>query len=117
LILNRFTYTALFRSLNVDKGKAKNLFSRIAAMQAKREITGKIKLSAAEAEQILLDLRKCTDPYHDADGRIILVRMSQNELRKMFRSEERRVGKECRGQSNEEMIRSKERIRTSDSVR
>lgn len=74
--------------LNVDKGKAKNLFSRIAAMQAKREITGKIKLSAAEAEQILLDLRKCTDPYHDADGRIILVRMSQNELRKMFKKDE-----------------------------
>lgn len=74
--------------LNVDKGKAKNLFSCIAAMQAKREITGKIKLSAAEAEQILLDLRKCTDPYHDADGRIILVRMSQNELRKMFKRDE-----------------------------
>lgn len=74
--------------LNVDKGKAKNLFSRIAAMQAKREITGKIKLSAAEAEQILLDLRKCTDPYHDADGRIILVKMSQNELRKMFKKDE-----------------------------
>lgn len=74
--------------LNIDQGQADKLFARIAAEQARREVTGKIKVSAAEAEQILLDLRQCTDPYHDADGRIVLVRMSQNELRKMFKKDE-----------------------------
>ncbi len=74
--------------LNLDKGKSNSLFKRVAALQAKREIKGKIKLSAAEGKQILLDLRKTTDPYHDADGRIVLIRMSQNELRKMFKRNE-----------------------------
>lgn len=74
--------------LNLDKGKSNRLFKRVAALQAKREIKGKIKLSAAEGKQILLDLRKTTDPYHDADGRIVLIRMSQNELRKMFKRNE-----------------------------
>lgn len=74
--------------LNLDKGKSENLFKRVAAMQAKRDISGKINLSAAESRQLLLDLRKTEDPYHDADGRLVLVRMSQNELRKMFKRDE-----------------------------
>ena len=49
---------------------------------------GKINLSAAEGTQIITDLRKKSDPYHDADGRLILVRISQNELRKMFKKGE-----------------------------
>mgnify|MGYP001168535756 CR=1 FL=1 len=71
--------------LNLDKGKSENLFKRVAAMQAKRDISGKINLAAAEASQILIDLRKTEDPYHDADGRLVLVRMSENELKKMFK--------------------------------
>ncbi|QQP28988.1 DNA mismatch repair endonuclease MutL [Lactobacillus ultunensis] len=74
--------------LNLDKGKSNNLFKRVAALEAKKAIKGKIQLSAAEAKQILTDLRKTTDPYHDASGRIILVRMSQNELRKMFKKDD-----------------------------
>lgn len=74
--------------LNLDKGKSTNLFKRVAALEAKRAIKGKIQLSAAYAKQILADLRKTADPYHDALGRIILVRMSQNELRKMFKKDD-----------------------------
>ena len=74
--------------LNLDKGKSASLFKRVAALQAKREIKGTIRLSAAEGEQILLDLRKTADPYHDADGRMVLIRMSQHELRKMFKKDE-----------------------------
>lgn len=74
--------------LNLDKGKSNNLFKRVAALEGKKAIKGKIQLSAAEAKQILTDLRKTADPYHDASGRIILVRMSQNELRKMFKKDD-----------------------------
>ena len=59
-----------------------------AALEAKRSVKGKINLSAAEGTQIITDLRKTSDPYHDADGRLILVRISQNELRKMFKKGE-----------------------------
>ena len=74
--------------LNLDKGKSQNLFKRVAALEAKRNVKGKINLSAAEGAQIIADLRKTSDPYHDADGQLILVRISQNELRKMFKKDE-----------------------------
>ncbi|GAA3634291.1 DNA mismatch repair endonuclease MutL [Lactobacillus hamsteri] len=74
--------------LNLDHSKNTNLFARIAAGQAKKEISGRIKISAAECIEILNNLRQTADPYHDADGRLVLVRMSQNELRKMFKKDE-----------------------------
>ena len=74
--------------LNLDKGKSQNLFKRVAALEAKHSVKGKINLSAAEGAQIIADLRKTSDPYHDADGQLILVRISQNELRKMFKKDE-----------------------------
>ena len=74
--------------LNVDKGSSENLFKRVAEMEAKHTVKGKINLSAAEAKQIISDLRKTADPYHDASGRLVLVRMSQNELKKMFKRDE-----------------------------
>lgn len=73
--------------LNLDKGKSQNLFKRVAALEAKHSVKGKINLSAAEGAQIIADLRKTSDPYHDADGQLILVRISQNELRKMFKKD------------------------------
>ena len=74
--------------LNLDKGKSQNLFKRVAALEAKHSVKGKINLSAAEGAQIIADLRKTSDPYHDADGQLILVQISQNELRKMFKKDE-----------------------------
>lgn len=74
--------------LNLDKGQSENLFKRVAEMEAKHAVTGKIDLSAAEAKQIISDLRKTADPYHDASGRLVLVRMSQNELKKMFKRDD-----------------------------
>ncbi|MGN1271886.1 MAG: DNA mismatch repair endonuclease MutL [Lactobacillus sp.] len=73
--------------LNIDKGKTDNLFKRVAEMES-RAIKGKINLSDAEAREIISDLRKTPDPYHDASGRIVLVRMSQNELKKMFKRDD-----------------------------
>ena len=74
--------------LNVDKGSSENLFKRVAEMEVKHAVKGKINLSAAEAKQIISDLRKTADPYHDASGRLVLVRMNQNELKKMFKRDE-----------------------------
>ncbi|QGV04958.1 DNA mismatch repair endonuclease MutL [Lactobacillus acetotolerans] len=74
--------------LNLDHGDFASLFKRIAAKQAKREISGRTKLSAAECGEILNDLRKSSDPYHDAEGNLIIVRIRQNELRKMFKKDE-----------------------------
>lgn len=73
--------------LNLDQGEKDKLFERIAAQQAKKEVTGHVKLSLAEGSEILNNLRKTTDPYHDADGEMVIVRMSQNELRKMFKKD------------------------------
>lgn len=74
--------------LNRDHSTKSSLFSRIAAKQAKQEVTGKTSLSDAECSEILNNLRQTRDPYHDADGNLILVRMSQNELQKMFKKGE-----------------------------
>lgn len=74
--------------LNVDKGSSENLFKRVAEMETKHAVKGKINLSAAEAKQIISDLRKTADPYYDASGRLVLVRMGQNELKKMFKRDE-----------------------------
>lgn len=73
--------------LNLDQGQKDKLFERIASQQAKKEVTGHIKLSPAEGSEILNDLRKVADPYHDANGETIIIRMSQNELRKMFKKD------------------------------
>lgn len=64
------------------------LFAKIAALQARKEITGHVDLSAGENVSLLADLRKSSDPYHDADGKVVLVRISQNDLRKMFKKDE-----------------------------
>lgn len=74
--------------LNVDHHAEKNFFAKVAAMQAQKEVNAQSDLSAAESTEILLSLRQSSDPYRDAEGKIILVRMSQNDLRKMFKKDE-----------------------------
>lgn len=71
--------------LNVNKSEAADLFKDIAIKQARKEVSGKIKLSAVEAQNILTKLRKSSDPYHDPEGNLIIVRIRQNEIQKMFK--------------------------------
>ena len=71
--------------LNVNKSEADDLFKDIAIKQAHKEVSGKIKLSAVEAQNILTKLRKSSDPYHDPEGNLIIVRIRQNEIQKMFK--------------------------------
>ncbi|WEV36482.1 DNA mismatch repair endonuclease MutL [Lactobacillus sp. ESL0677] len=73
--------------LNVDQTDTANLVKRIAARQADQEITGRTKLTNAEAGELLTKLRQTADPYHDARGNLVLVRLRQSELNKMFKKD------------------------------
>ncbi|RVU70537.1 MULTISPECIES: DNA mismatch repair endonuclease MutL [Lactobacillus] len=74
--------------LDQAKTDFSHLFNDIAAKQAKKEVSGRIKLSAGEASELLADLRQCLDPYRDAEGHLTLVKLSQTDLRKMFKKDE-----------------------------
>ena len=71
--------------LNVDQSNSQNLIKRIAADQAQREVSGRKKLTAADCGAILTNLRQIADPYHDAKGNLVIVRIRQSDLRKMFK--------------------------------
>lgn len=71
--------------LNVDQSNSQNLIKRIAADQAKREVSGRKKLTTADCGAILTNLRQIADPYHDAKGNLVIVRFRQSDLRKMFK--------------------------------
>lgn len=71
--------------LNVDQSNSQNLIKRVAADQAQREVSGRKKLTAADCGAILTDLRQIADPYHDAKGNLVIVRIRQSDLRKMFK--------------------------------
>lgn len=71
--------------LNRAHSSTINLLNHVALLQAKREVTGYVKLTNVAAGMILQELRHSSDPYHDAEGNIIIVRISQTSLRKMFK--------------------------------
>lgn len=71
--------------LDEDQANLQKLKGRIAARAAKQEVKRRISLTAGEAKDLLQQLRKSTDPYHDAEGNLVIVRFSQNELAKMFK--------------------------------
>ena len=71
--------------LNVDQSNSQNLIKRIAADQAQREVSGRKKLTAADCGAILTNLRQIADPYHDAKGNLVIARIRQSDLRKMFK--------------------------------
>lgn len=71
--------------LNVAQSNSQNLIKRIAADQAQREVSGRKKLTVADCGAILTDLRQIADPYHDAKGNLVIVRIRQSDLRKMFK--------------------------------
>lgn len=73
--------------LNLDHGKRDNFFARAAAAQAQKEVTGKIKLSNADASKLLIDLSTTSDPYHDANGNLTLIKIGQADLLKMFKKD------------------------------
>lgn len=73
--------------LNKNNMTVNELFRDVAINQAKKE-TNSRKLTDAEWINLLEELRQTSDPYHDAEGNLIIVRISANELRKMFKKDE-----------------------------
>ena len=74
--------------INVDQGSNASLIKRIAAQEAHKKIAGRKKLTTADCGEILTSLREISDPYHDAQGNLVIVRLKQNDLRKMFKRNE-----------------------------
>ena len=73
--------------LNIDDSNSQNLIKRIAADQAQREVSGRKKLTSADCGEILTNLRQVSDPYHDAKGNLVIVRLKKNDLSKMFKKD------------------------------
>lgn len=70
-------------ALNSDQLK-----SKLAARIVTQSISTRRKLSSLEAQSLLRDLRYSSDPYQDYNGKIIIVRLSANDLNKMFKKNE-----------------------------
>lgn len=70
------------KNLTNEKLLAK-IAQKQASINAKRRL-----LSEAEASQMLEDLGKSSDPYNDSQGNLILVKISQTDLNKMFKKGE-----------------------------
>ncbi|BDR60796.1 DNA mismatch repair endonuclease MutL [Lactobacillus xylocopicola] len=85
--LEKSVRAILDRFLNVDQNNLANLFKHIAADQAQRAVTGRKKLTTADCEDLLAHLRALTDPYHDANGQVVIVQLRQSELQKMFKKD------------------------------
>ena len=79
--------TILDTFLNIDDSNSQNLIKRIAADQAQREVSGRKKLTSADCGEILTNLRQVSDPYHDAKGNLVIVRLKKNDLSKMFKKD------------------------------
>ena len=73
--------------LNYAKGDFNKFLDQIALLESKEQIKGRKKLSDAEARKILTDLRTVGEPYHDEEGNLIIVKMPEHELNKMFKKD------------------------------
>lgn len=60
------------------------LFAELASMMTKEEVKRRKKLTDLEAKGIIKNLAKSSDPYHDGDGKVIIVKLTKNDLNKMF---------------------------------
>ena len=71
--------------LNSDNEKLK---VEIASQMVNQAIRTRKKLSSLEAQSLLKDLRYSSDPYQDSNGKIVIIRLSANDLNKMFKKNE-----------------------------
>ncbi|MFK3587777.1 DNA mismatch repair endonuclease MutL [Lactobacillus sp. 23-2] len=70
--------------LNGRQMTGEKLLKAIAAQAAEINAGRRVNLTNAEASQLLAALRKASNPYQDASGRTAVVRLSANDLRKLF---------------------------------
>ncbi|QNQ81903.1 DNA mismatch repair endonuclease MutL [Lactobacillus sp. PV012] len=62
------------------------LFTELTSMITKEKVKRRKKLTDSEAKGLVDRLAKSTDPYHDGDGEVIIVKLTKNDLNKMFKS-------------------------------
>lgn len=71
--------------LNSEKNSDQDIFKQLAINEAKMQVSGRKKLTELEAVDLINELSKQLDPYYDASGNKIIVKLSQSDLRKMFK--------------------------------
>ncbi|WP_201346739.1 DNA mismatch repair endonuclease MutL, partial [Lactobacillus nasalidis] len=67
------------------QSSAQGLLKMVAARAAESNVARRVKLTGAEAADLLLRLQTASDPYRDASGQIAVVRLSQTDLNKLFK--------------------------------
>lgn len=71
--------------LSSRESDGKSLLKMVAAKAAESNVSRRINLTGAEAADLLLRLQTASDPYRDASGQVAVVRLSQNDLSKLFK--------------------------------
>lgn len=76
--------TDLYLNASLEKSA---MVQKIAAAMSRQTVSTARKMGQAEMVRLLADLRTVSDPYRDFEGYTITVRISANDLRKMFKKE------------------------------
>lgn len=71
--------------LSSRESDGKSLLKLVAAKAAESNVSRRVNLTGAEAADLLLRLQTVSDPYRDASGQVAVVRLSQNDLSKLFK--------------------------------
>ena len=72
-------------SANVKDSEISLIHDKIASISCKASIKGNTDISLREAEELILKLLNCKDPYNCPHGRPTIIKMSKKELEKKFR--------------------------------
>lgn len=67
------------------KGTPESVRTRIATMACKAAVKGNMRLSRAEAEELIDELLKLDNPYHCPHGRPTIISMTKYEIEKKFK--------------------------------
>lgn len=71
--------------LSSRENDEKSLLKLVAAKAAESNASRRVNLTGAEAADLLLRLQTASDPYRDASGQVAVVRLSQNDISKLFK--------------------------------
>ncbi len=71
--------------LSSRENDGKSLLKLVAAKAAESNVSRRVNLTSAEAADLLLRLQTASDPYRDASGQVAVVRLSQNDISKLFK--------------------------------
>jgi len=83
----RDIFLEMLDDLASDAGKITpdTIFDKIATMSCKAAVKGNMKLSFAEAKELLLELMELENPYHCPHGRPVIFSISRKDIEKKFK--------------------------------